>query len=327
MAGHWGVWEPYVQLVTGVGSPDVVRGFSPTQFGIRSYLVSDFPSDNIFQDPLARQCCMKHVIAGSNMDSHWTTGFASCPAMIPAISALSPSVGPQGTGLEVAYSGGGGLYSDIQIIGRVSGMGLIANTDTSHGMPSWQDPHNAAAPPEWDYFDGELTQFEYAPFTSIDGDITMTGLSVTGSSLAFEVQMRAVPYVSTGLWNNTSLGSLATSAIVGSDGSVANPATIIPLDDLAIHGHGYQFVCSLLAPGTFYLDDPINAGFGYSPWLSAASPLLLVNIRRHGMRRPLLKSTPPLHQRQRGDGIGGGPIHSGISQNSRQGLLYARGIF
>jgi hypothetical protein len=95
-------------------------------------------------------------------------------------------------------------------------------------------------------------------------------------------------------------------------------------------GARWTITSSALQHGYFPGDDP-----GVPPWGGISSggivsvyaePGFQVTVRRHGLRRSTCFA-PPLHQRQRGDGLGGGPALARGQSNSRQLGGRARGIY
>lgn len=297
-AEHWGPWEPYTQEVT-TGLSDVFTGNTIGSSGYRSALTSFSPFDTgIFADPSARICCMNHIQAGSPMNTTWTTGFGVCPTTAPGARNVG-SGGLDRSGLIVAYDGGGGTYSGIDMLSFIYEWSGIANTTLSHGVPSWQDPANAAAPPASDFNGTEFVDYQYDIFTSLDALLTPIGVGLKNVNAPFEISAMRVDY-GTADWNpggdGDPLYSLAISA--GGSGTVLGGPVVLENLDAGVY---IQWVPTCLHPGFFFENDPFNAFGDYTQLNMWAEPIYFITYRRYGRRRPRLSSATRRTAIGRGD--------------------------
>jgi hypothetical protein len=340
-AGRWGSWETYTQVVTGLGLNDVLTGFSAVSLGVDAYLIATSPyqSPQVFEDANARQCAMRHVQNGSSVSATWNV-FSTCPPMTPAFSSW---IGvPFECGLGVFYAGGAGSYSRVEVAGMMTAFGTIANKRiTPRGVQSWADQHgDNSAPPVYDTADGRLWKWDYDVFTDLDVTATMD-TSVMSSSTPLEWTMRGVEvtvptagvpseswtWTPVQTWNPTADGALTWEAIISPSGISAVGSVTVPCPNILGNGHVWQFVPDLVAPGFFFSDDPHTAGFGFASWAAWVRPAVHYTVQRTGRRRRWLTTAPPLQQRQRSDGLGGGPNHAGRGIATRQHGLHQAGIY
>ena len=316
----WGPWEPYTQTVPFAGAGLIAS--SRVTLITAAVASASLEFDPIHLDPDLRTCEMAHVQAGSAVSFSWVTGSSACPAIVSGTHTTSSGVTDYLPGFVTTIVGP--FFETWSTVGAIDFVAIIADTSSSHGMPVWQDPAQAYYPaPAYEIdSNGRIVYFDYQPFASIEGDVAFSSqAAATNGRLNADVLFAAgqLPYSTTPSWSSAFGGGGSLECSVNPAGQVTSTTGLTTLPDLTV-GAKWSITANSLSSGFTSGDDPGGAVVNYS-----ARPSLSVTVRRHGMRRRQLNTAPPLHQRQRPDGLTG-PVRSGRGTSTRQGGLYARGI-
>lgn len=310
-------WQPYTQVITSPGQEIMAT----TDVGLAANVA--FQGNSYFAqphlDPLARECAYVHVASGCGFRNAIWNGI--CPVLVPGwFSGYAGRVGFE--------PGWNGLFFYSYVLkGWQSSLKVAAQTAvySGSGLPGWQDPL-VEPPPASEDVGGHLVRWTYDAFTSIDADVAFAATTKDGIvATPFTIYAREVP--------NTDNQS---AWVVGDGttrftGAVATDATVTPsgsqhIADLTVPTL-WRMSSSLMEPGGLANDDPFypavqgQGGSDCSDWIEYR---LAVTVRRHGRRRSG-GAAPPLHQRQRTDGLGGGPPHASRNTTSRQLSAFQRG--
>ncbi len=335
MPGH-GPWESYSQSFTlFADSSDgiaIYHGWTKsvfTSFGTTDGYDDGHHLPGIWEDSALRVCAWQHVVAGSGSNSDpmpwgWNYyGGNTCPPIYPGGDYGTSADDISGIVLGLTSTGRTGVQRTYELAGSQGEFGVVADTSTGpSGLPSWQDP-GVQPPPPTGTIDGRTYPYEYE-FTSIDATLgfhpTMSSATViTAPGFVVEARPTLFHPTVTG-WVSSAISAGDFTMSVDSVGGVSVAGSRYVPDLTA--GYSAYVGASAMESGGNVGGDP-----GSPPFTQHARPQLASTVVRHGRRRLILPSTPPLHQRQRTDGLGGGPVHSGASVNSRQRGLFARGIF
>lgn len=193
---------------------------------------------------------------------------------------------------------------------------LKANDTPFYGEPSWKYPYFISGTPETVLIGGRLHYYDY-DFTTISGDIAFTDnpASYSGVNMGFTVNARPISTTATG-WQSPGGGS-DYHVTVDTFGN-GTPGAAFHIPDLTVQ-RAWLWSATVMEPGGLYAGDPL------ADTTARCGPEVDVIVTRSGFRRRSMNIAPPLHQRQRTDGLGGGPPHAGRNLNSRQLSGFGRG--
>ena len=324
----YGPWRPYTQEFTDNTFGSIITE-TDTLLTVPATITGTPTPNAVYNDSNARSCCLAHVLEGRPMDQvGWINGVSSCPS-------TATGTGPAAVGTGVVYRASDGFSAaDYRVFGGMSFLDLVANTTPSLFNPSrpfWADPysHNPTDPPTSTIVGSRVIQHEYQPFTAIEIDLTVAAPITFAADMAHTLRIKRGTYGTPRSWvlnggPGTQIGTVSMAA--------GGPATFTGSDYVpdATVGSRWTITSSALQHGYFPGDDPgvppwggISSGGIQSIWALAG---FNITVRRTGLRRST-GVAPPLHQRQRTDGLGGGPMHQSPGLASRQLGGRARGIY
>lgn len=324
----FGPWRPYTQTFTDNSFGQVLSSNQPV-LTVPATITGTPTPNAVYNNSAARACCLSHVLNGAPMDQvGWVNGVSACPTTAPGTGAA-----PVGTG--VVYRAADGFSAaDYRVFGGMSFLNVIANLTPSifhPALPFWADPdaHDTTDPPAFTIVGSRVIHHEYQPFTAIDVDVEVIAPLVAAADMAYTLRVKRGTYGTTPVWvlNGGPGIQIGTVAIAAGGAATATGSDHIP--DATI-GSRWTITSTSLQHGYFPGDDPgvppwggISSGGIASIW---ADPTFRLTVRRTGLRRST-GVAPPLHQRQRTDGLGGGPMHQSPGLASRQLGGRARGIY
>lgn len=327
LTGGGGVagWEPYTQVIQG-GAAGVVMA-DVTSYGAEYIMQSwsGLAHPDISVDVGARQCAAQHAVAGAAGTAEWT---GSCPSITPGSSYFS-SVLFAKAGMETGRSNFT-FFSEYMATAYQGEVAVAADrTITTTGFESWQDP-SVHPGPATETIGGRTVHWTYDKFTSLTGTIEFatpgtigwSGLvssAINTAARPFTVTAREVAYTPTPAgWDFPASGTPRFALSVDGTGGVAAAGQQTLSGLLA--GYRWRFAASNAETGSDPGRPTVTGDNDAFAICSFALILHRVGRRRSGV-------APPLHQRRRTDGLGGGPMHQSPGLASRQLGGRARGIY